>query len=140
MQVLIVNLGCLERCHVNDRRVLLDKEMLLYQVSDKYDANEDSALSTDIIRKWDKSLKQSASVVLYSGRKLFEESEVANRYFLEQAVDFEHFAERTSEVSAEVEKIPKPILGYFGFMDYVMDVPLMEEVAKLPLRVNPVIP
>jgi hypothetical protein len=28
MQVLIVNLGCLERCHVNDRRVLLDKEML----------------------------------------------------------------------------------------------------------------
>ncbi len=110
---------------------LLDREFLLYQISDKYDANEDSALSTEIIRNWDRSLKQSASLVLYSGRKLFEESEVANRYFLQQAVDFEHFAEQSSEVAAEIEKIPKPILGYFGFMDYVMDVPLMEEVARL---------
>jgi glycosyltransferase involved in cell wall biosynthesis len=110
---------------------LLDGELLLYQVSDKYDANEDSALSSNIIRKWDRRLKEQASVVIYSGKKLFEESEVSNRYFLEQAVDFEHFSDQTVEVAEEIKQIPKPILGYFGFMDYVMDVELMEEVAKL---------
>jgi len=30
--------------------------------------------------------------VMYSGRKLFEESDLPHRYFMEQAVDFEHFA------------------------------------------------
>jgi glycosyltransferase involved in cell wall biosynthesis len=110
---------------------MLDRGLLLYQISDKYDANEDSALSREIIRKWDQNLKKRASLVIYSGRKLFEESEVTNRYFLEQAVDFDHFAEKTTEVAEEVKSIPKPILGYFGFMDYVMDVELMEEVARL---------
>ncbi len=109
---------------------LLGKELLLYQVSDKYDANEDTALSRDIIREWDRTLKQEAAVVLYSGRKLFQESNVDNRYFLEQGVDFEHFAESTAEPSEEVRTIPSPTLGYFGFMDYVMDVQMMEEVAN----------
>src|SRR5215469_3263247 len=110
---------------------LLGRGLLLYQISDKYDANEDSALSRDIIRGWDQNLKERASLVIYSGRKLFEESTVPNRYFLEQAVDFNHFAETATEVAEEVRNIPKPILGYFGSMDYVMDVELMEEVARL---------
>jgi glycosyltransferase involved in cell wall biosynthesis len=110
---------------------LLGRSLLLYHVSDKYDANEDSSLSPDIIRRWDQSLKERAALVIYSGRKLFEESEVVNRYFLEQAVDFEHFAETAAETAEEVQNIPKPILGYFGFLDFVMDVELMEEVARL---------
>jgi glycosyltransferase involved in cell wall biosynthesis len=109
---------------------LIDNKLVLYQVSDKYDANEDSALSKDIIRSWDHRLKERAALVIYSGRKLFEESEVENRYFLQQAVDFDHFAEQPAEVAEEARNVPKPILGYFGFMDYVMDVRLMEEVAR----------
>jgi len=31
-------------------------------------------------------------VVMYSGRKLYEEAEFRHRYFLEQAVDYERFA------------------------------------------------
>ena len=108
----------------------LGAKLVVYQVSDKYDANEDSALSQNIIREMDKRLKQRAAVVMYSGRKLYEESEVPHRYFLEQAVDFEHFANEAPEAQ-EVKDIPHPILGYFGFMDYVMDVPLIEEVARM---------
>src|SRR6202044_2393529 len=70
----------------------LGEKLLLYQVSDKYDANEDSALSGQVIRKYDRELKEAADVVLYSGRKLFREATEPNRYFLEQAVDFEHFS------------------------------------------------
>ena len=70
----------------------LGAKLILYQVSDKYEANEDSALSAKIIREMDQYLKQRAAVVMYSGRKLFEESNLPHRYFMEQAVDFEHFA------------------------------------------------
>jgi glycosyltransferase involved in cell wall biosynthesis len=108
----------------------LDAKLLLYQVSDKYDANEDSALSREVIRRWDRSLKERAAVVMYSGRKLFAESDAPHRYFLEQAVDFAHFAVEATETSPEVASIPKPLLGYFGYMDHVMDVRLMEEVVK----------
>ncbi len=109
----------------------LGEKLLLYQVSDKYDANEDSALSGEVIRTYDRQLKAAAAVVMYSGRKLFSEATEANRYFLEQAVDFEHFSNLDVRAASELDGIPHPILGYFGAMDYVMDTELMAEVARL---------
>ncbi len=109
----------------------LGEKLLLYQVSDKYDANEDSALAPAIIRTYDHQLKTAAAVVLYSGRKLFQEASEPHRFFLEQAVDFEHFAQQRTDVAPDVESIPSPILGYFGSMDYVMDTELISEVARL---------
>ncbi len=109
----------------------LGEKLLLYQVSDKYDANEDSALSARVIRKYDQQLKDAASVVLYSGRKLFSEATEAHRFFLQQAVDFEHFSNPEVEMAPELVGIPHPILGYFGTMDYIMDTELMAEVAQL---------
>src|ERR1700761_2173983 len=109
----------------------LGEKLLLYQVSDKYDANEDSALSAQVIRNYDQQLKDAASVVLYSGRKLFSEATDPHRFFLEQAVDFEHFSKPAVEIAPELDGIPHPILGYFGAMDYIMDTDLMAEVARL---------
>ncbi len=79
----------------------LGEKLLLYQVSDKYDANEDSALSAQVIRTYDRQLKDAADVVLYSGRKLFHEATEPNRFFLEQAVDFEHFSDLKAEAAPE---------------------------------------
>jgi glycosyltransferase involved in cell wall biosynthesis len=109
----------------------LGEKLLLYQVSDKYDANEDSALSAQVIRDYDARLKAAAAVVVYSGRKLFREATEAHRYFLEQAVDFEHFSALDVPSAPELDGIPHPVLGYFGSMDYVMDTELMAEVARL---------
>ncbi len=109
----------------------MGEKLLLYQVSDKYDANEDSALSAQVIRRYDRQLKDAANVVLYSGRKLFSEATEPHRFFLEQAVDFEHFSDLKGEPAPELDGIPHPILGYFGTMDYVMDTELMAEVARL---------
>jgi glycosyltransferase involved in cell wall biosynthesis len=108
----------------------LGEKLILYQVSDKYDANEDSALSALVIRRYDQQLKDAADVVLYSGRKLFQEATEPHRFFLEQAVDFDHFSKVEGEPAAELDGIPHPILGYFGAMDYVMDTDLMAEVAR----------
>ncbi len=108
----------------------LNAKILLYQVSDKYDANQDSALSRDVIRSLDDRLKSMADVVMYSGRRLFEESTLPQRYFLEQAVDFDHFAAQWPDAAADIALIPRPVLGYMGALDHVMDVSLIEEVAK----------
>jgi glycosyltransferase involved in cell wall biosynthesis len=105
-------------------------KLLLYQVSDKYDANFDSAVAIQTIRDLHEQLKEKAAVVMYSGRKLFEEARERHKYFLEQAVDFDHFAANTVEGADDMSGIPHPVLGYFGTMDYVMDLELMTEVAR----------
>src|SRR6267378_215178 len=111
---------------------LLGAKLLVYQVSDKYDVNEDSALSRAIIRDMDARLKQRAAVVMYSGRKLYEEAEIRHRYFLEQAVDYERFANLPLETPPDIGTIPRPVLGYIGAVDwYTMDVPLIEHVARV---------
>src|SRR2546427_3791627 len=109
----------------------LGAKLLVYQVSDKYDVNEDSALSRAVIREMDSRLKKRAAVVMYSGRKLYEEAEIRHRYFLEQAVDYERFANLPPETPADIAAIPRPVLGYVGAADwYTMDVPLIEHVAR----------
>ncbi|MGA9977911.1 MAG: glycosyltransferase [Candidatus Sulfotelmatobacter sp.] len=108
----------------------LNAKLLLYQVADKFDAMEDTSMPPHVVRLLDQQLKQSADVVMYSGRKLFAESNLPQRYFLEQAVDFNHFAEPAPSTAADIAAIPRPILGYVGWIDYVMDVPLIKEVVR----------
>jgi glycosyltransferase involved in cell wall biosynthesis len=62
---------------------------------------------------------------------LFQEATEANRFFLEQAVDFEHFSNLNVQAAPELAGIPHPTLGYFGAMDHVMDTDLMAKVARL---------
>jgi len=109
----------------------LGAKLLLYHVSDKYEANEDGAIARTVIQDFDRKLKDKSALVMYSGRKLYEESEVMHRYFLEQAVDFDHFASEADETASDIATIPRPVLGYIGWIDYIMDVPLIEEVARL---------
>jgi glycosyltransferase involved in cell wall biosynthesis len=108
----------------------LDARLLVYQVTDKYEANEDSALSREVIRTLDQRLSSKAALVMYSGRKLFEESTVTSRYFLEQAVDYDHFACPTATIPPDAACIPHPVLAYFGAMDHVMDLALIQEVVR----------
>lgn len=114
--------------------VVIDKipaKLIVYQVSDKYDANQDSALAAEVIRGFDRRLKASADLVMYSGRKLFEEATERNKIFLEQAVDYDHFSREAEKTAPDMAEIPRPVLGYFGAMDFVMDVELIEEVSRL---------
>src|SRR5260370_17246122 len=110
----------------------LGAKLLVYQVSYKYDVNEDSALSRGVIRDMDFRLKQRAAVVMYSGRKRYEEAEIRHRYFLEQAVDYERFANLPPETPPDIAAIPRPLLGYVAAADcYTLDAPLIESVAKV---------
>lgn len=108
----------------------LNAKLMVYHVSDKYDANQDSVLSRQVIRELDERLKRKADVVLFSGRKLFEESNLSKRCFLEQAVDFDHFAIPASHTAKDIAAIPHPALCYFGAIDFIIDTPLIEEVAR----------
>jgi glycosyltransferase involved in cell wall biosynthesis len=119
----------------------LRESALIYQVSDKYDANKmDHATSASLISDMHTALLQKADLIYYSGRKLFEEETSAipsikdKAKLLEQAVDFEHFASATGKEWQEAEDlagIPHPRLGYFGAIEsWLLDQQMIRHISR----------
>jgi glycosyltransferase involved in cell wall biosynthesis len=122
----------------------LGERALIYQVSDKYDANRmDHATASGVIAEMHEDLLERADLVYYSGRKLFEEeiakhSELVGKAtLLEQGVDYDHFASATAlewPQPDDVVGLSRPRLGYFGAIEpWLIDQELVRYVsAKHP--------
>ncbi len=115
----------------------LGERLVIYQVSDKYDANTmDHATDPRLIRRLHERAIDSADIILYSGRKLLEEATRGRErsFLLEQAVDFEHWARvGTGElkVAPLVERIQRPRLGYFGAIEpWLVDQGLIRQASR----------
>ncbi|HEV7682961.1 MAG TPA: glycosyltransferase [Pyrinomonadaceae bacterium] len=114
-----------------------DEQLVIYQVSDKYDANlMDHATDLATIRKLHERAIDQADLILYSGQKLLAEAERARErsYLLEQAVDFDHWSQVGSgklEIANAIAQIPRPRLGYFGAIEpWLVDQDLIKRAAK----------
>ncbi len=114
-----------------------DERLVIYQVSDKYDANlMDHATNLATIRKLHERAIDNADLVLYSGQKLLAEADRGRErsFLLEQAVDFEHWSQVGAgnlEVAEAVARIPRPRLGYFGAIEpWLIDQDLIKRAAR----------
>ena len=115
----------------------LGESLVVYHVSDKYDANlMDHATDPAAIRRLHEHAIDRADIIFYSGRKLLEEATRGRErsHLLEQAVDFEHWsrvAEGRLEVAEEVARIQRPRLGYFGAIEpWLIDQELVRRAAR----------
>jgi glycosyltransferase involved in cell wall biosynthesis len=115
----------------------LHESLLIYQVSDKYDANTmDHATDPALIRRLHERAIDAADIVLYSSRKLLAEANrgLEKSHLLEQAVDFDHWSkisEGATVVAEEIEKIPRPRLGYFGAIEpWLVDQELIAQASR----------
>lgn len=114
-----------------------DEQLVIYQVSDKYDANlMDHATDLATIRKLHERALDQADLVFYSGQKLLAEADRSRErsYLLEQAVDFEHWSPVGTgelEIAGAVARIPRPRLGYFGAVEpWLIDQELIKRAAR----------
>jgi len=114
-----------------------DEAAVVYQVSDKYDANTmDHATDPELIRSLHNRAIDAADLVFYSGRKLFSEATrgTERSYLLEQGVDYDHWRrvrEEALNVAPEIAKIPRPRLGYFGAIEpWLVDQELIKRASR----------
>jgi len=80
-------------------------------------------------------LLREADVVFTGGRKLFESKSKHhhNCHFYGCGVDIDHFGKARREetaLPADLQKIRKPLLGFFGVVDERMDYELIEKLGK----------
>jgi glycosyltransferase involved in cell wall biosynthesis len=114
----------------------LNESLVVYQVSDKYDANTmDHATDPATIRRLHERALDAADIILYSGRKLMAEATrgLERSFLLEQAVDYEHWAKAGRgelEVSEEIARLPRPRIGYFGAIEpWLVDQELIKRAS-----------
>ncbi|HJX92881.1 MAG TPA: glycosyltransferase [Pyrinomonadaceae bacterium] len=112
-----------------------DESAIVYHVSDKYDANTmDHATDPALIRRLHHHAIGAADLIFYSGRKLFEEANEGceRSYLLEQGVDYQHWNKvKAAPVAPEIERIPRPRLGYFGAIEpWLIDQELIKRAAR----------
>lgn len=113
-----------------------DEAAVVYQVSDKYDANTmDHATDPALIRRLHERAIDAADLIFYSGRKLFKEAMrgTEKSYLLEQGVDYDHWRRVGEEknVAPEIAKIPHPRIGYFGAIEpWLVDQELIKRASR----------
>ncbi len=112
------------------------ESLVIYIVSDKYDANTmDHATDPAHIRRLHEHALDHADLIFYTGRKLLDEATGARErsYLLEHGVDYALFAQvadKHIEVAPEIERIPHPRLGYFGATEsWLIDQELVRRAA-----------
>ncbi len=115
----------------------LDESLVVYLVTDKYDANTmDHATEPALITQLHERALAASDIIFYSGRKLLDEATIARErsHLLEHAIDNEHFARVSSgklEIPPEIARIPRPRLGYFGAMEeWLIDQELVEKISR----------
>ena len=114
----------------------LHESLIIYHVSDKYDANTmDHATDPEFIRGLHDRAIDAADLVFYSSRKLLSEATRGREksFLLEQAVDFDHWSQigKGLEVTEAVELIPHPRIGYFGAIEpWLIDQELIKQASR----------
>src|SRR5882672_2275903 len=115
----------------------LNESLVIYHVSDKYDANTmDHATDPAFIRRLHEQAIAAADLIFYSSRKLLAEAThgLERSHLLEQAVDFDHWSQISRgdlRIAESVEQIPHPRLGYFGAIEpWLIDQELIKQAAR----------
>jgi glycosyltransferase involved in cell wall biosynthesis len=96
----------------------------------------DHAVDPGLITGLQDRALDSADIIFYSSKKLFDEAERGRErsYLLEQAVDFEHWSRAGSAelpVPQEIANIQRPRLGYFGAIEpWLIDQELIKRAAR----------
>lgn len=114
----------------------LRRKCLVYERTDLFE--EMPGADRSYIASLDDELTRSANLVLYVNTTLFEQgiNKNKNSLLIGHGVDFDLFAnvEKSNHIPEDIERIPKPVIGFFGeISEKTSDFGLLEYIAeKLP--------
>jgi hypothetical protein len=113
----------------------LGEKRACYYNYDEFADMAPNARVRDLLRQLDHRLTNRVDVVFASSRAQWERRKNLNpnTYFVPNAVDFDLFHRALSVDTPQpkdISLIPRPIIGFIGWMGYQMDVELLRRVAE----------
>ena len=110
----------------------LGETELIYYCVDEYTAFTGAAKG---LKEIEEDLFRKADLVIVSAEKLFESKNKfnANTFIIRHGVDFAHFRQALDEetkIPVEIEKLPRPIIGFHGLLADWVDFELIKKTAE----------
>ncbi|MFZ0418146.1 MAG: glycosyltransferase [Candidatus Sulfotelmatobacter sp.] len=110
----------------------LGEKAIVYHCVDEFSAFSDAGAE---VAARERELLSKADVVLCSAAGLYESKKAHNRhtYLVTHGVDYEFFRKATcakTSVAPELQRLPKPILGFTGLLADWVDLALLADLAK----------
>ena len=111
------------------------EKLVCYFNYDEFPDFAHNAHISDLVRRWDDELVRRADVVFATSRAQAERREPINprTFFVPNGVDFEQFNRALDPglpIPDDIAVIPKPIIGFAGWLGYHIDVRLLVKVAE----------
>ncbi len=114
---------------------------ILYEVTDEYRVREgdanliESNPYTEKMMNVEKYILDKAHLVIASSKKLHQSKLKYNKntFYISNSADFKHFYKSTDSslpIPVVIDKISKPILGYIGNINEIIDIELLCEIAQ----------
>jgi glycosyltransferase involved in cell wall biosynthesis len=127
----IIWVACPAAC---DIALSLKKSKLVYQRADRWE--EFPNVDKQVVCEYDHKLKSEADLTIFVSESLYaqESALCRNAVYLDHGVDYEMFAkaEQDLRIPSEMNRIRKPVIGFFGGIDeHTFDILFMEKVIKL---------
>ncbi len=118
--------------NVNGLAGKLGERMLIYHCVDEYSAF--SGVPREQLQRMEHDLVKRAAVVFTSSEELCRERQAVNprTFFVSHAVDVSHFSralDPRTVVPEDLQRLPRPVIGFFGLIQDWVDLPLIREVA-----------
>jgi glycosyltransferase involved in cell wall biosynthesis len=111
----------------------LREKMVIYQCVDEYSAF--SGVPREALVRMEEDLVRRADLVITSAERLRDERRTANpnTHFIPHGVDVEHFGralDPATEIPADIQRIPRPIIGFFGLLADWVDMDVFRALAR----------
>ncbi len=110
----------------------LGEEKLIYYCVDEYTAFTGAAKG---LKEIEEDLFRKADLVIVSAEKLFESKKGFNKntFVIRHGTDWDHFRtalDDATQVPDEIERLPKPIIGFHGLLADWVDFELIKKTAE----------
>jgi glycosyltransferase involved in cell wall biosynthesis len=110
----------------------LGERMVVYHCVDEYSAF--TGVPVEALRRMERDLVKRSAIVLTSSSSLRDERRPLNpeTYFIPHGVDVAHFSKAlspTTEVPAEMRRLPRPVIGFFGLIADWVDLSIFRALA-----------
>ncbi len=85
-------------------------------------------------RRYDKKILGDSDLVITSSKLIYDDlkTTVKNIHYLRNCADYNHFAKSAGDklsVPAELQNLKKPILGFIGYINHLLDYELLTKIA-----------
>ncbi len=120
---------------------LLPQVRQCYEITDLYvipqgeDQLEENHWYTKRARRYEKKLVLESEIIITSSKLIYEDlrSTHSNVYYLHNSADYAHFSKSETaelEIPAEIKGLAKPVLGFVGYLNHLIDFELLAMLAN----------